>query len=129
MAYDIRPLSIAEVLDRGFRVLRDHFRLLVGIAAWAWIPYGVLLALSESNKTFAGLAMLLFLIVSPIMYAALIVAVGEVYLDQPATIAGSYASTRALAGARLEIAEFPSPDRVAFLEDVLVMAERHIANS
>ena len=96
MAYDIRPLSLAEVLDRGFRVLRDHFRLLVGIAAWAWIPYGILLALSESNKTFTGLAMLLFLIVSPLMYAALIVAVGEVYLDQPATIAGSYGSTRSL---------------------------------
>jgi hypothetical protein len=96
MAYDIRPLSLAEVLDRGFRVLRDHFRLLVGIAAWAWIPYGVLLALSASNKTFAGLAMLLFLIVSPLMYAALIVAVGEVYLDQPATIAVSYESTRSL---------------------------------
>src|SRR5579864_5127013 len=96
MAYDIRPLSLAEVLDRGFRVLRDHFRLLVGIAAWAWIPYGVLLALSASNKPFTGLAMLLFLIVSPLMYAALIVAVGEVYLDQPATIAGSYGSTRSL---------------------------------
>ena len=31
--------------------------------------------------------------------------------------------------ARLEIDEFPSPDRVAFLEDVLAMAERHMANS
>jgi hypothetical protein len=31
--------------------------------------------------------------------------------------------------ARLKIAEFPSPDRVAFLEDVLAMAERHMANS
>jgi hypothetical protein len=29
---------------------------------------------------------------------------------------------------RLEIAEFPSPDRVAFLKDVLAMAERHLAN-
>ena len=96
MAYDIRPLSLGEVLDRGFRVLRDHFRLLVGIAAWAWIPYGVLLALSESNKIYAGLAMLVFLIVSPLMYAGLIIAVGEVYLDQPATIASAYRSTRAL---------------------------------
>jgi hypothetical protein len=96
MAYDIRPLSLAEVLDRGFRVLRDHLRLLVGIAAWAWIPYGVLLALSESNKIYAGLAMLVFLIVSPLMYAALIIAVGEVYLDQPATISSAYRSTRAL---------------------------------
>jgi uncharacterized RDD family membrane protein YckC len=31
--------------------------------------------------------------------------------------------------ARLQIADFPSPDRVAFLEDVLTMAERHIATS
>jgi uncharacterized RDD family membrane protein YckC len=30
--------------------------------------------------------------------------------------------------ARLEIAEFPSPDKAAFLEDVLAMAERHMAN-
>src|SRR5260221_86491 len=82
MAYDIRPLSLAEVFDRGFRVLRVHFRLLVGIAAWAWIPYGVLLALSESHRIYAGLAMLVFLIVSPLMYAALIIAVGAAYLDQ-----------------------------------------------
>jgi len=64
MAYDIRPLSLAEVLDRGFRVLRDHFLLLVGIAAWAWIPYGILLALSESNKIYAGLAMLVITVVT-----------------------------------------------------------------
>ena len=96
MAYDIRPLALAEILDRGFRVLRDHFWLLVGISAWAWIPFGLLLALGEGNKIFTSLGMLVFMMVSPIMYAALIVAVSEVYLDNPATIGGAYGATRGI---------------------------------
>jgi len=94
MAYDIRPLSFAEILDRGFHVLRDHFKLLVFISALAWLPYGVMLALAHNSKMFSAIAGLLFMIVSPVMYAALIFAVADVYLDQPATIAGSYRSTR-----------------------------------
>jgi hypothetical protein len=97
MAYDIRPLSFAEILDRGFRVLRDQFWLLVGISAWVWMPYGVLLALGEIDKTFTGLGMLAFMIISPLMYAALIVAVAEVYLDRTTTIGDSYGATRAIA--------------------------------
>jgi len=31
--------------------------------------------------------------------------------------------------ARLDVAEFPSADKVAFLEDVLAMADRHMAKS
>ena len=44
MAYEIRPLSFAEILDRAFRVYLDNFVLLFGIAAVVWIPSGILLA-------------------------------------------------------------------------------------
>jgi hypothetical protein len=96
MAYDIRPLALAEILDRGFRMLRDHFRLLVGISACTWIPYGMLLAIGENNKTITGIGLLAFMIVSPIMYAALIIAIAEVYLDQPVTIGSAYGATRGI---------------------------------
>ena len=33
MGYEIRQMSFAEVLDTGFRLLRNHFGLLVGLAA------------------------------------------------------------------------------------------------
>ena len=95
MAYDIRPLALAEILDRGFRMLRDHFRLLVGISACTWIPYGMLLAIGENNKTITGIGLLAFMIVSPIMYAALIIAIAEVYLDQPVTIGSALTARRA----------------------------------
>ena len=44
MAYDIRPLSFGEILDRAFRVYLDNFVLLFGISAVVWIPSGILLA-------------------------------------------------------------------------------------
>src|SRR6187455_3333906 len=42
MAYEIRPMSVGEILDTGFRLLRNHFSLLVAISAIAYVPMGIL---------------------------------------------------------------------------------------
>lgn len=91
MAYNIRPLSFAEVLDRAFRVYVDNFQLLVGIAAVVWIPYGVMVA---AGPVFASVAFILLLLAAPIMAVAHAIAVAHVYLDRPITIQDAYGATR-----------------------------------
>lgn len=94
MAYDIRPLSFGEILDRGFRVCRDHFQLFVGITLALFVPYGVLLALGESHPLFAAIGLVLFLILFPVTVAALTIAVASVYLDRRITAVYAYQATR-----------------------------------
>ena len=96
MAYDIRPLSFGEILDRSFRVLLDNFVLLFGIAAVVWIPSGFLLA--SAGVVGVGVANALYiiflLVAAPVMQAALVIGVAAVYLDRPTTIAEAYQSSR-----------------------------------
>ena len=96
MAYDIRPLSFGEILDRAFRVYLDNFALLFGISAVVWIPDGLLLLSSHviGNSAAAVLNLIFLSLIGPILAAAHIVAVSEVYLDRPITIAEAYRSTR-----------------------------------
>lgn len=99
MAWNIRPLSFSEILDRSFRVLRYNFLFLVGISMVLWLPYGVLSAIGTlGGKNFAVAISILNLIVlsiiGPIANAALTVGVADVYLDRPTTIAEAYRSIR-----------------------------------
>jgi hypothetical protein len=96
MAYDIRPLSFGEILDRAFRVYLDNFVLLFGISAVVWIPSGILLASTSVVGHAAAMVLnLIFLSVAgPILNAALTIGVAEAYLDRPITIAEAYQSTR-----------------------------------
>ena len=96
MTYDIRPLSFSEILDRSFRVYLDNFVLLFGISALIWIPSGVLLLSSNIiGNAAANVLNLVFLSVTgPILAAAHIVAISEVYLDRSVTIAEAYRAVR-----------------------------------
>jgi len=96
MAYDIRPLSFGEILDRAFRVYLDNFVLLFGISAVVWIPSGILQASAVAlGNTAAGVINILFMLVAaPVMQAALTIGIAEVYLDRPITIAEAYQSAR-----------------------------------
>jgi hypothetical protein len=96
MAYDIRPLSFGEILDRAFRVFLDNFMLLFGISAVVWIPSGILLAsASVIGKGPAGVLNIIFLmLMGAVMQAALTIGVAEAYLDRPITIVQAYQSTR-----------------------------------
>jgi hypothetical protein len=93
MAYDIHPRSFGEILDLGFRVVRDNIVLLAGIAAVVFIPLAVLQMISGSAAS--GLIGLIFLlIVAPVMQAALTVAIANVYLGTPVTIDEAYRSVK-----------------------------------
>jgi hypothetical protein len=96
MAYDLRPLAFGEILDRAFRVYLDNFALLFGISAVVWIPDGLLLlSASVIGAPAAAVLNVIFLsIAAPILAAAHIIAISEVYLDRPVTIGEAYQATR-----------------------------------
>ena len=96
LAYNIRPLSFAEILDRAFRVFRDHFSALVGISAVLWLPYGAILAVGNTSHVVSGIASLAFLLFLPVMSVALTAAVANVYLDRPITVRDAYRSIRVI---------------------------------
>ncbi len=107
MAYEIRALSFGEILDTGFRLVRDHWRVLLGISALAYAPLILLFPLTEADAmpsdptTFAlifgvlGLAMLLLF---PILSAAIAFAVGELYLGRVIGVMGATRKVLALFG-------------------------------
>lgn len=96
MAYNLRPLSFAEILDRAFRVFRDHFSVLVGISAVLWLPYGAILAVGSTSRVVFGIAELAFILLLPVMSVALTAAVANVYLDRPITVGDAYRSIRVI---------------------------------
>ncbi len=96
LAYNIRPLSFAEILDRAFRVFRDHFSVLVGISAVLWLPYGAILAVGNTSRVVSGIAELAFFLLLPVMSVALTAAVANVYLDRPITVGDAYRSIRVI---------------------------------
>jgi hypothetical protein len=96
LAYNIRPLSFAEILDRAFRVFRDHFSVLVGISAVLWLPYGAILAVGNASRVVSGIAGIAFSLLFPVMSVALVAAVANVYLDRPISVADSYRSIRVI---------------------------------
>ena len=93
MRYEVREMAFAEILDTGFRLLRDHFVLLTSIAATLYIPLMIardsLAAVLEGDPATAAiivLAMALIAIVaSPIVGVAVTHAIGEVYLGRDAS--------------------------------------------
>jgi hypothetical protein len=100
MAYNIRPLSFAEVLDRSFQLLRDNFVVLVGISLIAWIPYGLATEFASSRATLSMsiVALLLVWILVPLATGAATFAIADVYLGRPTTIQGSYQSLGSVIG-------------------------------
>jgi hypothetical protein len=102
MAYDIRPLSFSEILDRAFRVLLDNLVVLFAISALVSIPVGVLLEIGTKfvrPATISILGFTVLFVVIPVQHAALIVGVGEVYLDRAVSVEKAFRTTLRLAPA------------------------------
>jgi hypothetical protein len=98
MRYEVRAMSLGELLDTGFRLLRDHFVLLLGISAALWIPLSLLQAafpppgrgqLPAFTPTLL-LPALIYLLISPVVGVAITYALGEVYLGREATIGDAF---------------------------------------
>ena len=98
MRYEVREMSFAEILDTGFRLLRDHFVLFVGIAAALNLPLIVLrdalTAATAGSVDWALIVVLLIfalsLAISPIVGVAATYAVGEIYLGRDATLGDAF---------------------------------------
>ena len=117
MALDLRPLTLAELLDRSFSIYKRHVWLFVGImavpAAFALV-YAILMQFVQywtgpmtPNMTPemaawrvlpTALAGIFFIVVYMVVYAfalgATTVAVARIYNDQPVDVAATYRAVR-----------------------------------
>src|SRR5690348_16253067 len=88
-AFDLRPLTLGEILDRTFTLYRRHFLLFVGISA---IPQTLVLALNVislllANKRAAGVVPGVGIVLGVVIaVVVIIVTVLAYFLSQGATI-------------------------------------------
>ena len=90
MSYEIRAMDFGEILDTGFRLLRNHFGLLLAIGLPETLPANfVTYALNASPGAAAVVgargAGLLMIVVGPLASAATIYALSESYLGRGTT--------------------------------------------
>ena len=100
MQYEIRTMSLSEVLDTSFRILRDYFVPIVGISAILNVPVALGQSLAASQVEAGAAAtlpsltlafgLLSFGLVSPIVNAAITHLIGEVYLGREAKIGEAF---------------------------------------
>ncbi len=97
MAYEIRELSFGEILDRGFRLVRDHVVLLGAPAAVIYVPMSLVLSMLTPETPTApedlmpvaasfGVLFALSLVAVPVLWASITYAIGESYLGREVTI-------------------------------------------
>ena len=118
MPFELRPLTLAELLDRSFRLFKHHFWLFVGLMAVPSVlvlvlnvgmlllpevmnsdaaevgpsPAAIVAALAAMAAIFGLL--IVYMVSYMVTIGAMTAAVSELYLDRPATIAGAYARVR-----------------------------------
>jgi hypothetical protein len=91
MRYEVRSMSFGEILDAGFRLVRDQFVLLVGLSALVYVPLamaGAYFARGGAAIGFAIVYLIVVLIANPIIVAAITLAIGETYLGRPVSFGG-----------------------------------------
>lgn len=111
--FELRPLSLGEILDRTFTVYRSRFWLFAGIATTIALIHLVLNSIrvvtmhvllvhrmdpamvNGINAIVTGIISLIVFLPYAVAQAATVFAVGQVYLGQPASIGSSL---RAVAG-------------------------------
>jgi hypothetical protein len=91
MQYEVRAMSFGEILDTGFRLLTNHFGLLIGIAGMVYVPLAVLGAvvvrdLDGISLAVLGFAWLVTVVLSPVVTGAMTFALGEVFLGREVSI-------------------------------------------
>jgi hypothetical protein len=99
MNYEIRAMSFAEILDTGFRLVRDHFVLLSGIGLVLYGPFAIMQELIgqstpqqiEPGTAIAAIALALAIVaLSPVAQGAMTLAIGDAYRGHSMTIAEAY---------------------------------------
>ena len=93
---DLRPLSIAELFDRSFRIYRKHFGTFLGIMLITQLPiyvFGIATATVENQAAVAGFAIIaaiLTLVFTQIGAAALTKSISDSYLGRTITFRESF---------------------------------------
>ena len=91
-------MSFGEILDMGFRIIRNHFVLLVGLQAIVVVPTRLVadfinrgVGTSDPLTVLAGMLplFLALLLLQPIIMAAITHAIGENYLSRSVTFGGA----------------------------------------
>ncbi|MFO1007305.1 MAG: hypothetical protein U0929_15195 [Planctomycetaceae bacterium] len=107
MKYEIKALSLGEILDQGIKLIRDKFGLLMGIMVFTVIPAQIAIALFTnqfqpvpgqppqlpSSSTILiqlGLVYGFILIVLPLANAAVVYTTARTYLGQDASLGDSF---------------------------------------
>jgi hypothetical protein len=97
MGYEIRAMSLGEVLDTAFRLVRDHAAILIGISLTVTVPTQLFLLLIE-NATAQETATLIVgvlglgifaVVVSPLVSAAITHAISKAYLGRTVSYGAS----------------------------------------
>ena len=98
MDYEIRAMSFGEILDMGFRILKNHFVLLAGLQAIVFVPPRLVADSLTRGSDFPDPVVVLvgmlpvflaLLILQPIIMAAITHAIGENYLSRSVTFGGA----------------------------------------
>src|SRR5690242_5978643 len=101
--YSVQARSFGEILDLGFRLVRDHFALLMTISAAFYLPLGLVqMFLGSSAGGGGGTAaevigtMLLVLVVLPIVSVAVTYAVSEIFLGRSVTAGEAFRFSKSI---------------------------------
>jgi hypothetical protein len=87
----LRPLRTGEMLDRAFRLYRNHFILLISIGALGIVPMSLLQVLSQSllgDSRIVNLLQSVFVI--SLVQGSLAYAISSAYFGQPLSIGAAY---------------------------------------
>jgi hypothetical protein len=95
MAYEIREMAFAEILDTALQLLRDHFVLLVGTSAVTLVPVQLAIYLLpfltlKSASVAIATVVLTLLIVVPFIRVLQTFLIGELYLGHSVSIGDAY---------------------------------------
>ncbi len=92
MRYEIRPLTFTEIVDVAFRMLRNHFKILIGIPLIVYAPVGLIMGygISMEQPVWIILAALPLAALQFVIYLATTYAAASLYLGHSVTIASSY---------------------------------------
>ena len=106
----LRPLSLAELLDRTFQIYRNSFLLFAGIVAVAYLPMFIvrvglvlapqLLGGSASVTLVVGVLLLIvfYLVGVAAAQSGTIIAVSALHLSRPISIGEAYSRVREMLG-------------------------------
>ncbi len=104
MRYELRAMSLGDILDLSIRLMRDHFVLLCAITGAIYFPYNLLANFftagtqnPEAMPSFSPvilvgslIGLLVVMVMGPVANGAVTKAVADRYLDRPTSFGQAY---------------------------------------